>query len=315
MKTKTLFFIIFFSFFLAFISASTVPTYNILTNFTFRYWIPFQGIVVKENEYKKAFYEAEQARTDSNSFLLDLLRSQNLDEAFSITNSIKDRFTQREESYKKMLLIDEETNKALFLPSDYRHFYNLRKQADLQDQNAFLQYKNNMQLYLEGMIELFKYDLLFTKAGTYHKLVVANSFKKEDIDNFNTIVQETIEQQKEVEAYAQKGVYPDTLQNLLQQRYIFLNRIIALHAAMSKGELEEGLKLFKEAEKNSEGIFDPVTITEDWLKKVEEVNIAQEENHEMAFHLYKTAYTYAKTKNLTLITDQWNNSAPGLIEE
>lgn len=290
------------------IKSYLTPTY-------YKYLAPKAGALQYEKDYKITFNKAEKVRLKTNKLVDESKKGQGFDDEFKI--QMTDAFTERELYLNELIAIDKKSA-DLKLPAEYKEFYEKRLEADINEKEAFLDYKEAMQ-------NLSKSSVIFT--FQYHYKTIMDFLTSEGprtmtVDNeyILDVGLSKAESQfnEEVLPLIENEFFTEELGNDLKEQLILIRLTTNLHKARLHGDTELQSKYYQDMIKlveNTNKKSSPQIYLEWSNIKVQPYMYSQDKKHKASFKIYNEAYKQAKNDKLTEITNAWNGDYPGTVED
>lgn len=297
--------------------------FNSIKNFTVeRIYYPIinpkAGALAYEKEYKLKFDKAEKLRQKANVLVskmqVEALKPSDrnvsdINKEYNIQRT--DIFNEREQLLNELIEIDNKSLK-LALPSEYQDFYNQRLKADMNEYDAFTDYRQAMETLSKGMI-LYEFDENY--APTMDVLVDIDALTKDSIPllELNRSRFETF-YNSQVTPLINEGFFTKDLADSLELKLKTMRVISGFQIARLNEDYEEADKYYLEISNmaDTEPGKSSVEMFLDWSQeKVQPYYYTQDEKHKKSFSLFNEAYKYATNKNLNEIVSIWNGDYPG----
>lgn len=282
---------------------------------------PKAGAFAYEREYKNNSDKAEKLKLKTNALVSKMQEESlkptdrkitDINEEFNL--QLTDIFNERDQLLKELIEID---NKSLnlSLPEEYNVFYIKRLKADLNEYDAFKDYRMGIDTLFKGMV-LYEFDEKYTPVMDY--LVDVNNLTKD------SVYQIELSQSQFESFYASKitplissNFFTKDLSASLENKMNTMRVISNFQIARLSGDDNRAQKYYHDIEAlgQKEDPKSPVEMFLDWSKeKVQPFFYTQDEKHKKSYSLFNDAYKHAKNKKLKEILGIWDGDYPGSAE-
>lgn len=279
---------------------------------------PEAGALRLERLYKKNYDEAQNALNEANLTISEMTqKSTDTNSLFAYQEKVRGIFSRRDAHFTEMIRIDDEAMK-LRLNNRYKEFYQKRKQADVNDYDAFKIYRQGMQNLMDGTLSYFKFTNSYGEAMSFVAILTTPSgFTQENIDHFKSLAANLSLQHNEVDSLAKRGVFTQRLVDSMKTKNASVMLFRDMNDAIVSGDKEradEVMLMFVQQAKIKPP--DESDLIAQWAReKRQPVFDAQDEKHRYSLDLYNQAYTYARNERLDNIHSVWGDKIPGTAEE